>query len=61
MTHSTQHIIINFQLFTLGLDSQFGTLQGVIQAATDLKLFPENMRKEVQTGLVKKTAVLKDL
>ena len=39
-----------FQLFTLGLDSQFGTLQGVIQAATDLKLFPENMRKEVQTG-----------
>ena len=26
-----------FQLFTLGLDSQFGTLQGVIQAARDLK------------------------
>jgi len=39
-------------LFTLGLDSQFGTLQGVIQAATDLNLFPENMRKEVQTGLI---------
>ena len=38
------------QLFTLGLDSQFGTLQGVIQAATDLKLFPASMRKEVQTG-----------
>ena len=61
MTHSTQRIIINLQLFTLGLDSQFGTLQGVIQAATDLKLFPENMRKEVQTGLVKITVVLKNM
>jgi len=45
-------------LFTLGLDSQFGTLQGVIQAATDLKLFPENMRKEVQTGLICGTCCL---
>ena len=38
------------QLFTLGLDSQFGTVQGVIQAAVDLKLFPESVRKEFQTG-----------
>ena len=29
--------LIPDQLFTLGLDSQFGTLQGVIQAARDLK------------------------
>ena len=38
------------QLFTLGLDSQFGTVQGVIQAAVDLRLFPESVRKEFQTG-----------
>ena len=38
------------QLFTLGLDSQFGTVQGVIQAAVDLKIFPDTMRKEFQTG-----------
>ena len=41
---------IYFQLSTLGLDSQFGTVQGVIQAAVDLKLFPDSMRKEFQTG-----------
>ena len=38
------------QLFTLGLDSQFGTVQGVIQAAVDLKIFPDTVRKEFQTG-----------
>ena len=37
-------------LFTLGLDSQFGTLQGVVQCASDLKLFP-NLRKEILTGM----------
>ena len=40
------------QLFTLGLDSQFGTVQGVIQAAVDLKIFPETLRKEFQTGAI---------
>ena len=43
-------IFSNVQLFTLGLDSQFGTVQGVIQAAVDLKLFPDSLRKEFQTG-----------
>ena len=37
-------------MFTLGLDSQFGTVQGVIQAAVDLKIFPDSVRKEFQTG-----------
>lgn len=36
-------------LFTLGLDSQFGTMQGVVQCMVDLKLFP-NVRKEFLTG-----------
>jgi len=36
-------------LFTLGLDSQFGTMQGVVQCIVDLKLFP-NVRKELLTG-----------
>ena len=36
-------------LLSLGLDSQFGTLQGVVQCFVDLKLFP-NLRKEIMTG-----------
>jgi len=36
-------------LLALGLDSQFGTLQGVVQCMIDLKLF-KNMKKEVMTG-----------
>ena len=36
LSNFTIHCIL-LQLFTLGLDSQFGTLQGVIQAARDLK------------------------
>jgi solute carrier family 6 amino acid/orphan transporter-like 15/16/17/18/20 len=36
-------------LFTLGIDSQFGTMQGVVQCIVDLKLFP-NVRKEILTG-----------
>lgn len=39
-------------MFTLGLDSQFGTVQGVIQAAVDLKIFPDTVRKEFQTGAI---------
>ena len=42
-------ILFFMMLFTLGLDSQFGTLQGVIQCFIDLKLFP-NLRKEILTG-----------
>ena len=42
-------ILFFLMLFTLGLDSQFGTLQGVVQCFVDLKLFP-NLRKEIPTG-----------
>ncbi len=42
-------ILFFLMLFTLGLDSQFGTLQGVIQCIIDLKMLP-NVRKEITTG-----------
>merc|ERR1711953_764793 len=44
-------VLFFLMLFTLGLDSQFGTLQGVVQCFIDLKLFP-NLRKEILTGVI---------
>lgn len=38
-------------LFTLGIDSQFGTLEGVVTSIVDMKLFP-NLRKEYLTGTI---------
>ena len=46
-------VLFFLMLFTLGLDSQFGTLQGVVQCFIDLKLFP-NLRKEILTGKVER-------
>lgn len=49
-------------LFTLGIDSQFGTLEGVVTSIVDMKLFP-NLRKEILTGIScnNKKKIIKDV
>ena len=42
-------VMFFLMLLALGLDSQFGTLQGVVQCIVDLKLFG-NLPKEIMTG-----------
>ncbi|XP_045127643.1 sodium-dependent neutral amino acid transporter B(0)AT3-like isoform X1 [Portunus trituberculatus] len=43
-------VLFFLMLFTLGIDSEFGTLEGVITSVVDLKVFP-NLRKEFLTAL----------
>lgn len=43
-------VLFFLMLFTLGLDSMFGTLEGALTSINDMMLFPK-LRKEILCGL----------
>lgn len=45
-------------LFTLGIDSQFGTLEGVITSLVDMKLFPKLSKEKITLLLCASCGVL---
>ncbi|XP_055389681.1 sodium-dependent neutral amino acid transporter B(0)AT3 [Condylostylus longicornis] len=50
-------VLFFLMLFTLGIDSQFGTLEGVVTSLVDMKLFP-NLSKEHIIGILCTTCCL---
>lgn len=44
-------VLFFLMLFTLGIDSQFGTLEGVITSLVDMKLFPKATKKRITLSL----------
>jgi solute carrier family 6 amino acid/orphan transporter-like 15/16/17/18/20 len=42
-------IMFFFMLVTVGIDTEFGMLEGVVTPIMDMKIFP-NLRKEVLSG-----------
>lgn len=40
-------VLFFLMLFTLGIDSQFGTLEGVITSLVDMKLFPKLNKEKI--------------
>jgi len=44
-------VLFFLMLFTLGLDSMFGTLEGALTSINDMMLFP-TARKEVVCGMI---------
>jgi solute carrier family 6 (neurotransmitter transporter, amino acid/orphan) member 15/16/17/18/20 len=40
-------VLFFLMLFTLGIDSQFGTLEGVISSLVDMKLFPSLAKDKI--------------
>lgn len=49
-------VLFFLMLFTLGIDSQFGTLEGVITSLVDMKLFPKlNKEKITLVGCIRWT------